>query len=133
MPAVLRITGCESSRCSSASPIPTSWFCWKLWKDQAALDAHAKLQARRPLLPERLRLGAGEREDFLQPYPLNGEAPKQGRPLLPDLGLLPSSFRRTAASVQRRRSCLAQERQPRPGKPTIRRFESIISLCHYST
>ena len=36
----------------------------ELWKDQAALDAHAKLQARRPPLPEGLRLGAGEREDY---------------------------------------------------------------------
>src|SRR6202048_1521897 len=36
----------------------------ELWKDQAALDAHAKLQAQRPPLPEGLRLGAGEREDY---------------------------------------------------------------------
>ena len=36
----------------------------ELWKDQAALDAHAKLQAQRPSLPEGLRLGAGEREDY---------------------------------------------------------------------
>src|SRR5882724_11312271 len=36
----------------------------ELWEDQAALDAHAKLQARRPPLPEGLRLGAGEREDY---------------------------------------------------------------------
>jgi len=28
------------------------------------LDAHAKLQAQRPPLPEGLRLGAGEREDY---------------------------------------------------------------------
>ena len=36
----------------------------ELWKDQAALDAHAKLQAQRPPLSEGLRLGAGEREDY---------------------------------------------------------------------
>ena len=36
----------------------------ELWEDQAALDAHAKLQARRPPLPEGPRLGAGEREDY---------------------------------------------------------------------
>jgi hypothetical protein len=36
----------------------------ELWKDQAALDAHAELQAQRPPLPEGLRLGAGEREDY---------------------------------------------------------------------
>jgi quinol monooxygenase YgiN len=36
----------------------------ELWESQAALDAHAKLQAARPPLPEGLRLGAGEREDY---------------------------------------------------------------------
>ena len=36
----------------------------ELWKDKAVLDAHAKLQAQRPPLPEGLRLGAGEREDY---------------------------------------------------------------------
>jgi quinol monooxygenase YgiN len=36
----------------------------ELWQDQAALDAHAKLQAGRPPLPDGLRLGGGEREDY---------------------------------------------------------------------
>jgi quinol monooxygenase YgiN len=36
----------------------------ELWEDQAALDAHAKLQAQRPPLPDGLRLGGGEREDY---------------------------------------------------------------------
>jgi len=36
----------------------------ELWQDQAALDAHAKLQEQRPPLPDGLRLGAGEREDY---------------------------------------------------------------------
>lgn len=36
----------------------------ELWESQAALDAHAKLQAQRPPLPEGLRLGGGEREDY---------------------------------------------------------------------
>ena len=36
----------------------------ELWQDQAALDAHAKLQAQRPPLPDGLRVGAGEREDY---------------------------------------------------------------------
>jgi quinol monooxygenase YgiN len=43
---------------------PDKLVLLELWKDQAALDAHAKLQAQRPPLPEGLRLGAGEREDY---------------------------------------------------------------------
>ncbi|MBV9859049.1 MAG: antibiotic biosynthesis monooxygenase [Alphaproteobacteria bacterium] len=34
------------------------------WSDQAALDAHAKLNATRAPLPDGLRLGASEREDY---------------------------------------------------------------------
>ena len=34
------------------------------WVDQAALDAHAKVNATRPALPAGLRAGAGEREDY---------------------------------------------------------------------
>jgi quinol monooxygenase YgiN len=37
---------------------PDKLVLLELWKDQAALDAHAKLQAQRPTLPEGLRLGA---------------------------------------------------------------------------
>ena len=36
----------------------------ELWEDQAALDAHAKLQAARPPVPDGLRLGGGAREDY---------------------------------------------------------------------
>ncbi|HTV89629.1 MAG TPA: antibiotic biosynthesis monooxygenase family protein [Stellaceae bacterium] len=36
----------------------------ELWESQAALDNHAKLQAARPPLPDGLRAGAGEREDY---------------------------------------------------------------------
>ena len=43
---------------------PDKLVLLELWKDQAALDAHAKLQAQRPPLSEGLRLGAGEREDY---------------------------------------------------------------------
>src|SRR6266436_47460 len=42
---------------------PDTLVLLELWQDQAALDAHAKLQARRPPLADGLRLGAGERED----------------------------------------------------------------------
>ena len=34
------------------------------WADQAALDAHAKVNQTRPPLPPGLRVGAGEREDY---------------------------------------------------------------------
>jgi hypothetical protein len=44
---------------------PDKLVLLELWKDQAALDAHAKLQAQRPPLPEGLRLGTGEREDYI--------------------------------------------------------------------
>ena len=43
---------------------PDKLVLLELWKDQTALDAHAKLQAQRPPLLEGLRLGAGEREDY---------------------------------------------------------------------
>ncbi|HVC63345.1 MAG TPA: antibiotic biosynthesis monooxygenase family protein [Acetobacteraceae bacterium] len=36
----------------------------ELWRDQAALDVHAKVNATRPPLPEGLRSGAGAREDY---------------------------------------------------------------------
>ena len=35
------------------------------WADQAALDVHAKVNASRPPLPPGLRVGGGEREDYV--------------------------------------------------------------------
>ena len=43
---------------------PDKFTLVELWENQAALDAHAKLQAARPPLPQGLRHGAGEREDY---------------------------------------------------------------------
>jgi quinol monooxygenase YgiN len=43
---------------------PDSFTLLELWQDQAALDAHAKLQAQRPPVPPGLRQGGGEREDY---------------------------------------------------------------------
>ena len=34
------------------------------WADQAALDAHAKLNSTRPPIPAELRIGNGAREDY---------------------------------------------------------------------
>src|SRR5262249_60643079 len=58
-----RDAGCEQFEVFQSVSDPDKLVLLELWKDQAALDAHAKLQAQRPLLPEGLRLGAGERED----------------------------------------------------------------------
>jgi len=54
--------GCEQFEVFQSVSDPDKLVLLELWKDQAALDAHAKLQAQRPPLPEGLRLGAGERE-----------------------------------------------------------------------
>jgi quinol monooxygenase YgiN len=56
--------GCEQFEVFQSVADPNKLVLLELWKDQAALDAHAKLQAQRPPLPEGLRLGAGEREDY---------------------------------------------------------------------
>jgi quinol monooxygenase YgiN len=56
--------GCEQFEVFQSVADPDKLVLLELWKDQAALDAHAKLQAQRPPLPEGLRLGAGEREDY---------------------------------------------------------------------
>lgn len=35
------------------------------WADPAALDAHARLNSTRPPIPSELRIGNGEREDYV--------------------------------------------------------------------
>jgi quinol monooxygenase YgiN len=54
--------GCEQFEVFQSVSDPDKLVLLELWKDQAALDAN--LQAQRPPLPEGLRLGAGEREDY---------------------------------------------------------------------
>jgi quinol monooxygenase YgiN len=56
--------GCEQFEVFQSVSDPDRLVLLELWQDQAALDAHAKLQAQRPSLAEGLRLGAGEREDY---------------------------------------------------------------------
>lgn len=56
--------GCEQFEVFQGVSDPDTLVLLELWKDQAALDTHAKLQATRPPVPEGLRLGAGEREDY---------------------------------------------------------------------
>lgn len=59
-----RDAGCEQFEVFQSVSDPEKLVLLELWQDQAALDAHAKLQGQRPPLPEGLRLGAGEREDY---------------------------------------------------------------------
>lgn len=43
---------------------PDTLTLLELWADQAALDAHAKVNATRAPMPEGLRAGTGTREDY---------------------------------------------------------------------
>jgi quinol monooxygenase YgiN len=56
---------------------PDKLVLLELWKDQAGLDSHAKLQAQRPALPEGLRLGAGERISLARPQGATGWASRR--------------------------------------------------------
>ncbi len=56
--------GCLQFEVFQSADSPDRLALLEHWESQAALDAHAKLQAQRPPLPEGLRLVAGEREDY---------------------------------------------------------------------
>jgi quinol monooxygenase YgiN len=56
--------GCEQFEVFQSALNPDRLALLELWTDQAALDAHAKLNATRPPMPANLRLGGGEREDY---------------------------------------------------------------------
>jgi len=56
--------GCLQFELFQSTSNPDKFTLIELWETQAALDNHAKLQAARPPLPEDLRSGAGEREDY---------------------------------------------------------------------
>src|ERR1700747_475108 len=56
--------GCEQFEVFQSVFDPDKLVLLELWKDQAALDAHAKLQAQRSPLPQGLRLGGGGREGY---------------------------------------------------------------------
>jgi quinol monooxygenase YgiN len=43
---------------------PDKFALLELWESQAALDAHAQVNTTRAPLPQGLRRGAGEREDY---------------------------------------------------------------------
>ncbi len=61
---VTREPGCEQFEIFRSVINPDKLALHELWTDQAALDAHAKVNATRAPLPEGLRSGAGEREDY---------------------------------------------------------------------
>jgi len=56
--------GCLQFEIFQSAFDPDKFVLLELWESEAALAAHAKLQAVRPPLPEGLRAGSGEREDY---------------------------------------------------------------------
>jgi quinol monooxygenase YgiN len=61
---VMQEPGCEQFEVFQSVLNPDKLALLELWQDQAALDAHAKVNATRAPVPEGLRSGAGEREDY---------------------------------------------------------------------
>lgn len=56
--------GCEQFEVFQSVLDPDRLVLLERWRDQAALDVHAKVNAMRQPLPAKLRAGAGEREDY---------------------------------------------------------------------
>lgn len=56
--------GCEQFEVFQSVLNPDKLALLELWKDQAALDVHAKVNETRAPLPAGLRQGAGAREDY---------------------------------------------------------------------
>ena len=56
--------GCEQFEIFQGVADPDRLTLLERWKDQAALDVHAKLNSTKPPLRPELRLGQGEREDY---------------------------------------------------------------------
>jgi len=56
--------GCKQFEVFQSILNPDKLALLECWSDQAALEAHAKLNATRPGLRPELRLGNGEREDY---------------------------------------------------------------------
>jgi quinol monooxygenase YgiN len=56
--------GCEQFEVFQSVVNPDGLALLERWSDQAALDAHARLNSTRPALRPELRVGTGEREDY---------------------------------------------------------------------
>ena len=61
---IMQEPGCEQFEVFQSVLNPDRLALLERWVDQAALDVHAKVNTTRPPLPEGLRLGTGEREDY---------------------------------------------------------------------
>ena len=61
---VMQEPGCEQFEVFQSILHQDKLTLLELWKDQAALDVHAKVNATRAPMPEGLRTGTGEREDY---------------------------------------------------------------------
>ena len=62
---VMKEPGCEQFEVFQSVVNPEKLTLLERWSDQAALDAHAKVNATRPPLPAELRAGTTEREDYV--------------------------------------------------------------------
>jgi quinol monooxygenase YgiN len=61
---IMKEPGCEQFEVFQSVVNPDKLALLERWQDQAALDAHAKVNATRPPLPAELRAGTTEREDY---------------------------------------------------------------------
>ena len=57
--------GCEQFEVFQSALNPDKLVLLERWTDQAGLDVHAKLNGTRPALRPELRVGSGEREDYV--------------------------------------------------------------------
>jgi len=61
---VMKEPGCEQFEVFQSVVNPDRLALLERWRDQAALDVHAKLNTTRPALRPELRAGTAEREDY---------------------------------------------------------------------
>ena len=61
---VMSEPGCEQFEVFQSAVNPDKLVLLERWTDQAALDAHSKLNSTRPPLPSELRTGTTVREDY---------------------------------------------------------------------
>jgi quinol monooxygenase YgiN len=62
---IMEEPGCEQFEVFQSVLNPDKLTLLERWVDQAALDAHAKVNATRAPLPAELRVGTTEREDYV--------------------------------------------------------------------
>jgi len=62
---VMKEPGCEQFEVFQSVVNPEKLALLERWTDQAALDAHTRVQSTRPPLHPELRIGITEREDYV--------------------------------------------------------------------